>query len=317
MTLSEIETILLELTARHKNLTEELLTTLLNAAGWEEKTIKEVLVLFRQNVKSVVVPAPEAKVPQSKNEISLNEPTTVNSSVPSSPEIITFYQPDGTEEGPLNSFTDPTITQKQIQQREQSIEPEKPLFEKKEVITHEPLPLLEGKVEDVSLQPEEVKVDASEIQSEKQVVEVSPHVIPTVEPQSLIIHDEKKKEKEDEKNVPLPENLPLLPFESSPHVWSFNKYKDVFHKDAQVKEEIKVITVMPEKSVTTASSPLAPKVVITPESQGEIIQKINDTEVVIKSVPFKKEDKPLVFLAVIMLFAIILILGYMYSNGRL
>ena len=48
MTLSEIETTIQELAVRHDGLTEEMLTTLLLSAGWEDKNIKEAATLFKQ-----------------------------------------------------------------------------------------------------------------------------------------------------------------------------------------------------------------------------------------------------------------------------
>jgi hypothetical protein len=130
------------------------------------------------------------------------------------------------------------------------------------------------------------------------------------EPESLIVHDEVPVKRNGDKGPEIPDNLPLLPFESSPHVWSFSKYKDMFHKDAPYKEEIKVITVMPkeekDKEITPKKTP--PKIVVEEE---------HDEEVVIVKTPLSKGDESLVFLAGMMLFVIILILGYMYSNGRL
>lgn len=57
MTLSEIETILEELVVRHKNLNTELLATLLQSAGWEDKNIKDALMLFKQ--RSTTLPQPQ------------------------------------------------------------------------------------------------------------------------------------------------------------------------------------------------------------------------------------------------------------------
>jgi hypothetical protein len=92
-------------------------------------------------------------------------------------------------------------------------------------------------------------------------------------------------------------------------VWSFSKYKDVFHSAPQ-KEEIKIINVMPKKA-PSAQTP-------QPQQQStSVVIPFPDKEVIVETVPLRKDDKPLVFLASIMLLAIILILGYMYSNGRL
>ena len=133
---------------------------------------------------------------------------------------------------------------------------------------------------------------------------------PTTEPQSLITHEDIPEKRSPEKQGVLPSNLPLLPFESSPHIWSFAKYKDVFHKEATVQEEIKVINVMPQE----ASSFVVKEKVL---EEKPYIKIGEDVEVVMETIPLRKDDKPLVFLATIMLLAIIVILGYMYSNGRL
>ena len=135
-------------------------------------------------------------------------------------------------------------------------------------------------------------------------------VAPTTEPQSLITHEDIPEKRSPEKQGVLPSNLPLLPFESSPHIWSFAKYKDVFHKEATVQEEIKVINVMPQE----ASSFVVKEKVF---EEKPYIKIGEDVEVVMETIPLRKDDKPLVFLATIMLLAIIVILGYMYSNGRL
>ena len=47
MTITEIESTLRELRARHQNLNEGTLVTLLTAGGWEDKIIKEAITLFR------------------------------------------------------------------------------------------------------------------------------------------------------------------------------------------------------------------------------------------------------------------------------
>ncbi len=48
MTIHEIQTTVDSLRERHHNLTEHLLTTLLQAGGWDERSCKEALVLFRE-----------------------------------------------------------------------------------------------------------------------------------------------------------------------------------------------------------------------------------------------------------------------------
>lgn len=322
MTLSEIETILQELSARHQNLNEELLTTLLVSAGWEEKTIKEAVVLFKQkegSFKPKNTGSPPQESAQKGSLPQVNTVTEAQLTPPQTPSEITFYQPDGTEEGKLHAFVDvPVVNNQVVRATPASVVP----VVKESVSGDQPKPsdllvrpveveqplLTEKKPENVIHPVVEPTVLPAPVIPTK--VNVVPQAPPMTEPQSLIEHEEAVQMKGPEKQVPLPGNLPLLPFESSPHVWSFSKYKDVFHSDAPVHEEIKVITVMPEETSVKQVVQVPQKVTVYPE-----ITK--DEGVIIESVPLRKDDKPLVFLATIMLFAIILILGYMYSNGRL
>ncbi|MFA5132195.1 MAG: hypothetical protein WC444_02595 [Candidatus Paceibacterota bacterium] len=59
MTLREVETILNTLEARHPQLDEAMLTTLLTAGGWDERTIADAVVLFRGKGKSLSAEKPE------------------------------------------------------------------------------------------------------------------------------------------------------------------------------------------------------------------------------------------------------------------
>lgn len=128
------------------------------------------------------------------------------------------------------------------------------------------------------------------------------------EPQSLIepspLPAQAKKEE-------LPHNLPLRPFETSEHVWPFSRYKDVFYGDIETK---------PLKEEAGKE----PAVTAEAETKTEEVQVVKKEErptavpeVEIVPVPLTKGDEGLVILACIMLLAILLLLGYMYSNGRL
>ncbi len=100
----------------------------------------------------------------------------------------------------------------------------------------------------------------------------------------------------------IPHNLPLKPFDESPHVVPFSEYKEIFHgKEDDVpksKEEVKVV-----------------------QKEQTPINLINNHEPVIirnkKQIPLSKSEKELVFMASVLLFVILLMLSYMYSNGRL
>ena len=96
----------------------------------------------------------------------------------------------------------------------------------------------------------------------------------------------------------IPENLPLVPFESSPHIWSFSKYKSIFHKDEKKEEQVK------QQNIALP---------VVEKKEKEVFEE----EIIIEKEPLTRGDESLVFLASGMLLVIILILGYMYSNGRL
>lgn len=316
MTLSEIETILADLSNRHTNLDKELLTTILLSAGWEEKSIKEALILFAQFKKRKEVIGTSSVV---KSPTPVVVPLSAASQVitlsnASAKEDITFYKTDGEEEGELHVFEETKLPpQKEIPvaipTKEVEVTPRErvPIIVVEEPITPVPVvtevltpevkptvvtqevvatePILQVVEEEVTLLGEDrIQKDKESLITHEEIVAVVPRVV--------------REEK-------IPENLPLLPFESSPHVWSFSRYKDVFHGE-----------VMPDKI-----EPEHHQVSITPlESvpQKHVIQDISlEDEIVVEKMPLNKEDESLVFLAGVMLLGIILILGYMYSNGRL
>ncbi len=127
----------------------------------------------------------------------------------------------------------------------------------------------------------------------------------------------------------LPHNLPLRPFETSEHIWPFSRYRAVFFGEGEKKEvepsapatqstteaiipetEIKV----PEKApiVPVDVNVGAPKETLLPPIQNPVT-----LEKEIVPVPMTKGDEKLVITAAVMLVAILILLGYMYSNGRL
>ena len=73
---------------------------------------------------------------------------------------------------------------------------------------------------------------------------------------------------------------------------------------------------MPEKEISK-------DVVIIPQESAPVKKPIKigpvqeEEKIIVEKVPMTKGDESLVFLAGVMLLVIILILGYMYSNGRL
>lgn len=268
MTISEIENVLADLKVRHPNLDKELLTTILLASGWESKAITDALLLFSQSPKT------KAVVPQN---------------IPPKPsEEITYYKPDGEEEGDL---VVPIEDVKEIK--------------KEEVVTPVVVPPTR---EDVA-----VVIQA-----------VEPSLVPDAANDLPSLIQQPSEDKRSKENA-LPEDLPLIPFESSRHVWSFSKYKDTFHGEVMPENVTEVLgkkeqvpQVSPESiSLKTEEKPL--KIIDTyhPQTQKEEVTPVDHEEVLLEKEPLTKGDESLVFLAGVMLLGIILILGYMYSNGRL
>lgn len=137
----------------------------------------------------------------------------------------------------------------------------------------------------------------------------------------------------------LPHNLPLRPFETSEHIWPFSRYKDVFFGDAP-EPEVKEIQPQPKKVVqesAPAIEAITPQVEVKKEEpvmipvpvkvvETKIIEvpvpqapTVPPVQVFVRNVPTppSKGDDKLVITAVAMLVVILLLLGYMYSNGRL
>jgi len=371
MTLSDIETTLGELAVRHENLDAQLLETLLRAAGWEDKTIKEALVLFKTfDVKKWVREHPTPTPIEIKTISSVTtsdnvaqrivEPPTVYTPVveekspPVAPQNdpIVFYQPDGTEERDLHMLTQEQMNSpvKRTQEVVHVSQIDLPLQDKHELVvsvdsitaTHDDqLPVAQDVVENTEqphvrenvyhvdvgdIKRQEINVSASEIKTSNIITPVTyvakeyAQAIFENEPESLIVPQESISKIA--KEVAIPENLPLLPFESSPHIWSFSRYKNVFHsadkkiEPEPIPEEIKVISVMPQEKVQEVQQVLL-TVIKQPEPTKPQVNIEENEEVSLEKVPMTKGDESLVFLAGVMLLVIILILGYMYSNGRL
>lgn len=126
-------------------------------------------------------------------------------------------------------------------------------------------------------------------------------------PSSLVVQPEPPMGRIKTKEAEIPADLPLLPFESSPHVWSFSRYKTVFHGDpVEEKQEQEI----PQK-------PIQKPVVVAIETAPNEMHAKDEEEIAVEKTPLTRGDESLVFLAGVMLLVIILILGYMYSNGRL
>jgi hypothetical protein len=220
MTIYEIESTLASLRSRHPGLDEAMLTTLLLAAGWDDRSRNDTLAVFRG--RSAVV---------AQKNVELFPPVQLEPVLPIAIE------------------TDHLLL---------SHNPET------EVVTVTPI-----------------------------IVEKIPVVEHAEEPQSLIVPSVRPMFPKEE--VEPPENLPLRPFETTPHVWSFAQYKDIFHGDVMPQKEVKVVEKPP--IVVPVFVPVA-----APHTN---------------SIPLDKKDESLVALASVCLLVILLLLGYMYSNGRI
>lgn len=148
-----------------------------------------------------------------------------------------------------------------------------------------------------------VEVHKKQEESEVKPIEVAP-VVPVVEPQSLV---SSAPVQSTEVRDGLPHNLPLRPFETSEHIWPLSRYKDVFYGNSTeeartetLQSEIKKVPAVEERVTYTPSTkfqPFVPTQTPTPEPSSG--------------------DEKLVIMACVMLLVILLLLGYMYSNGRL
>lgn len=345
MTLSEIETILEDLALRHENLNEELLSTLLLSAAWEEKDIKDAIALFKQK-KSIPQLAKTASTAPQQDTSLTSSPSIVpekNSTKETTKPVeeITFYQPDGTEEKELH-----VLPETETPQREK-IEPQvKTSASQEAVVTETPVVKSEPIQETIIETKESPVVPQGEslLHKYKQVEELTgdrnrvtesiivprPTTVETIkkaeiinpppqapifidkEPQSLIKEDEVVSKR---KQTPIPEDLPLLPFENSPHIWSFSRYKNVFHGD-EGNNTVKGSKEIPREEFIDNTILEKPEPVVV-HRQEQVKEPLVEEDFIVEKTPLTKQDESLVFLAGIMLLVIILILGYMYSNGRL
>lgn len=135
------------------------------------------------------------------------------------------------------------------------------------------------------------------VQPEEKTVTVAPEgMVP--EKESLIVREDPPLpiKKQDE----LPENLPLKPFDESSHVWPFSRYKDVFHGET-----------MPEKAEEGVHQVLAEQSTLPKAPQPD------PGYIHFSKTPLSKGDEGLIVTACTLFVVILLLLGYMYSNGRL
>lgn len=344
MTIAEIESTLRTLRTRHLNLDEEMLITLLTAGGWENKTIQEAIVVFRsllQREPIVTRPNPVLVVPKIETEnsvlastdippiiISQNEGVKIVASEAYNPEAshmvnvntlertsipvaeIVYYNNTGEEEGVLQVVpgTEAIVSKEKVAKIrdipeliEQKVEQKLP---NQEIQRGENPLVSEGKDIQHIVKSQELTESKVEQPLPSQAVRVVKNTViiggkeegKITEPQSLV--EQKVEQKSLSREIEPPENLPLKPFESTPHVWPFSKYKEVFHGDAMLP--------LPADERAIVNS----------------ITGINNTpvkKIKVKRIGFHgdNEDEGLIFLTGTTLLIILLLLAYMYSNGRL
>lgn len=340
MTLSEIETILEELSLRHQDLNVELLATLLQSAGWEDKNIKEAVTLFKQRparISNLPSNAP-SQAPVSAPVIVAPQPVAQENK----PVDLTFYESDGKEERDLPAFTiGPDIVREKEKPSIAEVIAESlpavvivpdpvqvtevPLPKQEEPVVSEPAPVKNREHVLVSTLPSREAKDVEPLEGvrgssdsvlsieDMHVEKKDESIRSTVssEPQSLIQHDAAPQRTVTKKAAEIPEDLPLLPYDNSPHVWPFSKYKEVFHGETSSPQQMEPQSVVVQQAPKPASLPVQQITEPVPVAEEEVV------EIDLEKTPMTKGDESLVFLAGVMLFAIILILGYMYSNGRL
>lgn len=114
----------------------------------------------------------------------------------------------------------------------------------------------------------------------------------------------------------IPENLPIKPFEPSPNNWAFSKYKAIFHGDTDPEPDMvpeKRVAPEPKKEIIEQPEAPAPR-------KSEVVQPIEvviPKHIEITKTPLTKEDEGLIAMAALFVVIVILLILYMYSNGRL
>jgi hypothetical protein len=111
----------------------------------------------------------------------------------------------------------------------------------------------------------------------------------------------------------LPEGLPLKAFDSSEHVWTFSEYKEKFHggvptplvkKEEKPKPAPQILVEVPKPSPVPVQT-------LTPQGIPAKKKSIELDE------PLTGSDLSLIVVVSFLFLVIILLVGYMYSNGRL
>lgn len=279
MNLHEIEKALRTLNDQHSNLTEDTLLILLRAGGWEEKTIREALVLFRtldfkvstgvpamfpQAEKGMAFPHIEDKVELPglvKEDHRIEEKRAIATPAPHSVNI-------SSATGEIDKVSKSTF---EIERKTLEVEgPQEKIFSLIERDESVPVP-----------------------QESKNMIVAAIDKTPTGSPSKPSLQMVSSSTSAFKKNE-LPENLPLKVYEHSPHAIPFSQYRDTVYGIIEEEQE--------GGAYEEGSSIIVPEV------------EINSTSTKVSA--FEAETK-LVILASVMLLTIMLLLGYMYTNGRL
>ncbi len=304
MNLTDVEKAVIELSSRHPDLTKEFLRTLLEASGWEAKNIKEAEMLFlgrfgSNSTNGSAQNLPDLHPNEYKREASAEQSLHSDSVSSASVDSFEAFHPKVVDEPLKNQPADDGNTDISMNTRDSIT-----------VTKHE--------------EQETVRKTSNESLLFKESRQV-----PTDRPQESLIKDRETPLNRDTKKLALPDNLPLVPFESSPHVWSFGRYKDTFHpeqppvdseqsgQNEQVSRVVSQVTykTKAQPQIVAATEVVAPQVVVS--SRLDATPKATPPEADFEKTPITIGDESLVVLAAVMLLAIMLILGYMYSNGRL
>lgn len=322
MTIAEIESILRSLCIRHPNLDDQLLVTLLTAGGWEDKVIRDAISLFRsspQKYRSSVTIAPQVPNYQVVEQKSITTQTeasesgiAVSQTLSDTPLTVSETVRD--QSVPVKDSVD-MVYYDSAGQEEKEIEilPEAQVVRQKPATDIVPntvhTELVEGYSE-MKSETQETQVIAEttihqDFSSNTHTTDQNHVLVEGVTnngPVSLVVPVQ---EQRSVTHVEPPENLPLKPFESTPHIWPFSKYKEVFHGE--------VMTPLPpdERTLVNEVNQITKPVAIKTEEIHP--QK----KIKIKRTGFDGEDEGLIFLTATTLLIILLLLAYMYGNGRI
>lgn len=323
MTIAEIESILRSLCIRHPNLDDQLLVTLLTAGGWEDKVIRDALSLFRSSpqkykpsIATVELTSSHKTVEQkgitTQTEVSesgIAVPQTLSSTprtvsetgrdqnvpVKDSADMV-YYDSAGQEEKEIEILPEVQVVR---QKPDTDLLPVAVLKEFVDIHSEKKSELQETQIVDETVKPQVLSNNVNAVDQDH----VSVHsVTSNTDPVSLIVPVQ---EQRSVTQVEPPENLPLKPFESTPHIWPFSKYKEVFHGEVMTPLPPDERTLVNE--VNQITKPVATK---TEEIHPQ--KKIK-----IKRTGFDGEDEGLIFLTATTLLIILLLLAYMYGNGRI